>query len=179
MTIEMDHWDGIGLTSSEVLLADWSAQWPALFDEEASRIREACGESPVLIEHIGSTSVPGACSRPMIDIMIGIEHLRDSGCLIEPLKQIGYRCHGENGVPGRRHFTRSIDRRCLVNLQLFQLDSEHWSRSMTLRDRLRSDQELLGRYMELKKELQARFPDNPDEYQVGKAAFEEAIHADR
>ena len=178
MTIEMDHWDGIGLTSSEVLLADWSAQWPTLFEEEASRIREACGESRVLIEHIGSTSVPGACSRPMIDIMIGIEHLRDSGCLIEPLKEIGYRCHGENGVPGRRHFTRSIDRRCLVNLQLFQLDSEHWSRSITLRDRLRSDQELLGRFMELKKELQSRFPDNPGEYQIGKAAFEEAIHAD-
>lgn len=177
VTTEMEHWDNIGLTSAEVQLSDWSDHWVMLFETESDRIVAACDELDVAVEHIGSTSIPGASSRPVIDIMIGVDHIRDSGILIEPLKGIGYKCHGENGVPGRRHFTRSVDRRCLVNLQMFPVGSEHWNRAILLRDRLRSDSELLQQYIELKNELQSRFPDNPDEYQVGKAAFEESICA--
>ena len=173
----MDLWQGIGLGPGEVVLAEWSDRWETLFEDEAARILEASGDIEVRIEHVGSTSVPGACSRPMIDILVGIEHLRDSGSLIDPFKEIGYRCHGENGVPGRRHFTRSVDRRCMVNLELYQLDSEHWQRAIVLRDRLRDDPELLRKYMDLKSDLQSRFPDNPAEYQDGKAAFEESVHA--
>ena len=174
----MEHWQRIGLVPGEVQLAEWSDHWSALFEEEAGRIAEMCSELEVRIEHVGGTSVAGSRSRPIIDILLGIEHLRDSGSLIEPLKQIGYRCHGENGVPGRRHFTRSVDRRCMVNLELFQLDSEHWARTIFLRDRLRSDTDLLKQYVDLKTDLQARFPDNPDEYQDGKAVFEESVLAD-
>ncbi len=173
----MEHWQGIGLVPGEVQLSDWSDQWSSLFEEEAARITEACGEVEIRLEHVGGTSIDGARSRPMIDILLGIEHLRDSGALIEPLKQIGYRCHGENGVPGRRHFTRSVDRRCMVNLELFQLDSESWERILTLRDRLRSDANLLGQYVDLKTDLQSRFPDNPGAYQDGKAVFEESVLA--
>ena len=178
MMMDMEHWQGIGLVPGEVQLAEWSGHWSSLFEEESARIAEMCGELEVQIEHVGGTSIPGSRSRPTIDILLGIEHLRDSGSLIEPLKQIGYRCHGENGVPGRRHFTRSVDRRCMVNLELFQLDSEHWARTIFLRDRLRSDTDLLKQYVDLKTDLQARFPDNPDEYQDGKAVFEESVLAD-
>ena len=65
----------------------------------------------------------------------------------------------------------------MVNLELFQLDSESWERILTLRDRLRSDANLLGQYVDLKTDLQSRFPDNPGAYQDGKAVFEESVLA--
>lgn len=176
MTIDMDLWNGIGLGSREVVLADWSDAWPSLFNDEARSIQKSCKGIALELEHIGGTSVPGSRCRPVIDIMVGIEHLRDSGSLIEPLKDIGYRCHGENGVPGRRHFTRSHDQRCLVNLQMFQLNSELWNRALTIRDRLRGNSDLVLQFIEVKRDLESRYPDNPEEYQNGKATFEEWLH---
>jgi hypothetical protein len=43
----------------QVLLADYDPQWPPLYEREAARISSVLGEQVLLVEHIGSTSVPG------------------------------------------------------------------------------------------------------------------------
>ena len=40
-------------------IADYDPSWPALFEREAARIRAALGVRTLLLEHVGSTSVPG------------------------------------------------------------------------------------------------------------------------
>jgi GrpB-like predicted nucleotidyltransferase (UPF0157 family) len=51
-----------------ILIVEYSALWPELFELEAHGIRRALLDTAVRIEHIGSTSVPGLMAKPIIDI---------------------------------------------------------------------------------------------------------------
>jgi GrpB-like predicted nucleotidyltransferase (UPF0157 family) len=42
-----------------ITLAEYDPTWPQLYAQEADRIRAALGDRALLIEHVGSTSVPG------------------------------------------------------------------------------------------------------------------------
>ena len=165
-------WTSMGLDASTVELVAWSSGLTDCFDEEAARVSAACGDRLLAIEHVGSTSVPGLDSRPIIDLLVGVEHIRDASECIEPLKAIGYKCHGENGVPGRRHFTRAIDRRCVVQMHMVQLDGDFWTNTIRFRDQLRADSRLADEYAQAKKELQVRFATEPSAYEEARTAFE-------
>ncbi|WP_088186630.1 GrpB family protein [Desulfosporosinus sp. FKA] len=45
-------------------LVEYVTHWPHLFEREAKRIISALGGKALLVEHIGSTSVPGLCANP-------------------------------------------------------------------------------------------------------------------
>ncbi|MGW4486059.1 GrpB family protein [Amycolatopsis sp. NPDC004368] len=51
---------------------EYDDQWPTLYEREADRIRTALGEQVVLLEHVGSTSVPGLAAKPIIDILLEV-----------------------------------------------------------------------------------------------------------
>src|SRR3954467_4962207 len=48
-----------------VMLAEPDPAWPALFAREERRIRAALGERVLLVEHAGSTAVPGLPAKPV------------------------------------------------------------------------------------------------------------------
>jgi len=50
-----------------VLIADYDPAWPALFNREAQRIHSVLGDRVIMLEHVGSTSVPGLAAKPRID----------------------------------------------------------------------------------------------------------------
>jgi len=52
-----------------ILIKPYNLKWPALFTQEASRIKQVLGENCLTIHHIGSTSVPGLSSKPVIDMI--------------------------------------------------------------------------------------------------------------
>ena len=91
-----------GLEPGQISLVPHDSTWSDLAAGELERIKAACPDSIIEAEHIGSSSVPGIMSRPVLDLLIGVQEMMQSGDTIQPLKQIGYRCHGEQGVPGRR-----------------------------------------------------------------------------
>jgi hypothetical protein len=47
-----------------VLLADYDPAWPGLYQREAARIRSGLCDRVLLLEHVGSTAVPGLAARP-------------------------------------------------------------------------------------------------------------------
>jgi GrpB-like predicted nucleotidyltransferase (UPF0157 family) len=56
--------------ADRVELADADPRWPQRFSEESHRIAEALQLPGLVIEHIGSTAVPGLKSKPIIDILL-------------------------------------------------------------------------------------------------------------
>lgn len=53
------------------MLVPYDPAWPELFDRMAGELR-AAGEREWLIEHIGSTAVPGMTAKPIIDLAVRI-----------------------------------------------------------------------------------------------------------
>ena len=58
-----------------VEIVTYDPAWPLRFEEERARIAEALGSRAPVIEHIGSTAVPGLAAKPVIDVLVGLRSL--------------------------------------------------------------------------------------------------------
>ena len=58
------------LHNANITLVEYDPHWPKAFEQEANRIRSVLGKKALHIEHVGSTSVPGLCAKPIIDLML-------------------------------------------------------------------------------------------------------------
>jgi GrpB-like predicted nucleotidyltransferase (UPF0157 family) len=125
-----------GLRPTRITLTDYDPAWPARFRVRAAELRTILGDRARLIEHIGSTSVPGLAAKPVIDIVVGIDHPDDEQAYLPDLESAGYdlrvrepahRCLriGEPGEP--------------VNLHCYPPDHREVHRYLAFRDRLRAD----------------------------------------
>src|SRR4051794_37630146 len=77
--------------NSPVTLVDYDPKWPELYQREADRIRSVLGDRIVQLEHVGSTSVPGLCAKPIIDIMLIVADSNDESTYVPDLESAGYR----------------------------------------------------------------------------------------
>jgi len=122
--------------------------WPALFVSEAGRIRAAL-PADVAIEHIGSTSVPGLLSKPIIDIMLGVEPDHGLAGVRTALVALGYEDMGEAGVPGRLYLRRRAE--TAFNIALVLRGGSIWIANLALRDYLRTNPAAAGEYADAKR----------------------------
>src|SRR5262245_61338014 len=67
-------------------LAPYDPNWPLAFERLASRIRDALAARVLLLEHVGSTSVPGLSAKPVIDMVRAVVDSGDEPSYIPPLE---------------------------------------------------------------------------------------------
>lgn len=122
------------------------------------------------IEHVGSTSVPGLCAKPVIDMCIVVASPRDIPHVVKALAQSGYIHRGDLGVPDREAFKppATLPKHHLYASPQGSLSLKN---QLGLRDYLRANQEAARNYGTLKETLAARFPDDIDSYVAGKTDF--------
>ena len=73
-----------------ILIADYDPAWPQLYAREAERIRAALGDQVLLLEHVGSTSVPGLAAKPRIDVLLVVPRSADEPAYVPALEAVGY-----------------------------------------------------------------------------------------
>ena len=78
--------------NAPITLVDYDPGWAALFAREADRIRAVLGEAVVLVEHVGSTAVPGLAAKPIIDILLVVPNSADEASYVPLLESAGYVC---------------------------------------------------------------------------------------
>jgi GrpB-like predicted nucleotidyltransferase (UPF0157 family) len=73
-----------------IKIVDYDPAWPAMLEDERTRIVGALGSLFVSIEHIGSTAVPGLAAKPIIDLLVGVtSRAMALAHGIEPLRALG------------------------------------------------------------------------------------------
>jgi GrpB-like predicted nucleotidyltransferase (UPF0157 family) len=72
--------------NSTIHLAPYDPLWPSEFTQIASRIRAALGGKVLLLEHVGSTSVPGLSAKPIIDVVLAVADSADESFYVPPLE---------------------------------------------------------------------------------------------
>jgi len=75
----------------EVKLLPYDVGWPARFADLAAGIRGALGDAPLMIEHVGSTSVPGLAAKDVIDIDMTMPDSSDEAAYVPALEAVGWR----------------------------------------------------------------------------------------
>ena len=71
-------------------LADYDERWPGDFAELAAAILGALGPGALLVEHVGSTSVPGLAAKPIVDVLLTVADSADEPAYVPPLERLGY-----------------------------------------------------------------------------------------
>ncbi len=158
-------------TDVGVCVVPYDEHWPARYEVEALRIREALGHVAVAIHHIGSTSVPGLSAKPVIDILVEVTDLTDLDARTPAVKSLGYEAKGEFGIPGRRYF-RCDDASGTRTHQVHAfVGGWQTERHVAFRDYLISHPPIAQLYGNLKHTLADRFPHDMNAYMDGKDSF--------
>lgn len=71
-------------------LAPYDPEWPSSFSRLKKQIVEALGADVLLLEHVGSTSIPGLSAKPIIDMVMAVPDSSDESSYVSPLEAIGY-----------------------------------------------------------------------------------------
>ncbi len=149
-----------------VRVVPYDEVWPVLYEVEAAQLREVLGSSLRVLEHVGSTAVPGLAAKPVIDIAASVEALDE----LEPaaLEALGYRYVPafEEELPNRRYFTRGD-----YHLHVYEQEHEEFMDYVRFRDYLRTHPEDADAYGALKLRLAAQHADDRAGYQQAKAPF--------
>ncbi|MGW3961156.1 GrpB family protein [Amycolatopsis sp. NPDC005003] len=140
--------------NSTVVLADYDPEWPKLFEREAERIRGVLGERVLVLEHVGSTSVPGLCAKPIVDILLEVPDSDDEAAYVPALEAAGYRLVIREPDWEKHRCFKGPDTN--INLHVYSPGNGQTPRYRLFRDRLRAHPEELELYAAKKRELAAR-----------------------
>ena len=156
-----------------VRLAEYDPQWPVLYEREAARIRSVLGARVLLLEHVGSTAVPGLAAKPIIDILLVVADTAEEDAYVPDLERAGYRLWIREPDWQQHRLLKGPDTD--INLHVFPPGSTEIDRHLRFRDRLRSDVADRELYEAAKRELAARRWTYTQQYADAKTQVVEAI----
>jgi len=123
------------LSNRVVEVVDYDPNWKKIFETERTILTKVIGNNLVKIEHIGSTAVVGLAAKPVIDILIEVNSLKDLDIVNKNIEAFGYIAKGENGISGRRYFQKGGDQRS-HHVHAFQSNDLHLQRHRAFRNYL-------------------------------------------
>jgi len=123
--------------TGKIQIAAYDPNWPSLFRREEARIRAALGERALMIEHVGSTSVPGLAAKPIIDIVVEVADPADEASYVPALLAQGYtlRIREPNWFEHRMFKGPDTD----INLHVYGAGCTETEKVLRFRDWLRAN----------------------------------------
>jgi len=134
-----------------IQVVDYDPEWPRLFEREATRIRATLGDRVRLLEHAGSTSVPGLAAKPRIDMVLVVASSADEAAYVPALEAAGYvlRIREPEWYEHRVLKGPDVD----INLHVFSPGCSEVERMLCFRDWLRVNAADRQLYERTKREL--------------------------
>ncbi|SCY13589.1 GrpB family protein [Desulfoluna spongiiphila] len=157
-----------------VNVVTYSSEWKIWFKNLSCNLSDALRDVSCRIEHVGSTSVEGLDSKPIIDIDIILEDFDGFEPAKKTLEGIGY-CHrGNLGLEGREMFEISNPIHP-HNLYVCDPHALAVKNHLVFREHLRSHPGIAKKYARLKHELAEKYPHDVDTYCEAKTEFISSI----
>lgn len=158
-----------------VTVVDYDPRWTEQFRSMKDQLKRALGGTALSIEHVGSTSVPELPAKPIIDVDIVVANADDEDKYISALGTLGMRMViREPWWHGHRMF---VDDHGAANIHIWPDGAAEPVRHILFRDWLRTHQDDLERYAQVKRNLSVEFNDEPDRYNLAKNTVIDQIYA--
>jgi len=128
------------------------------------------------IEHVGSTSIEGLFSKPIIDVDVVIASYEILPEVIDRLSNEGYIHQGNLGIEGREAFYRTFDDGMMpYHLYVCPKDGKGYLEHIALRDFLSNNALIRDEYSQLKLALAKKYKYDIEKYCNGKTEFIQKI----
>lgn len=157
----------------EVTLIPWQESWEDSFQKEKQRITETLGAAGLFAEvyHVGSTSVKGMVSKPVIDILVCPNADAELDEAAGALEDIGYANLGECGRPGRCFLSKGTEPNETFYLHLCHKDNPVAKDQLLFQKLERGVPEVFRNYINIKETAAELFPDDRNAYREMKGWY--------
>ncbi len=156
-----------------ITIVPYDRRWVEQFADERRAIRECVDAAvPLVIEHFGSTAIPGTPAKPIIDILLGADR-RHWSTTIEALQRIAYVHWSDNPDADREFLVKGMPpfgTRRTHHVHLCEVGGPLWER-LLFRDYLLHHAEDRLAYATLKQRLAVEHPEDREAYTRGKGVF--------
>jgi GrpB-like predicted nucleotidyltransferase (UPF0157 family) len=142
------------LPGRRIVIVDYDPAWPALFEHEATRIRSALSDRALMIEHAGSTAVPGLAAKPRIDIVLAVPDSADEPSYVPDLEAAGYVLAIREPEWFEHRVFKGPDTD--MNLHTFTIGSPEIDKMLLFRDWMRAHDDERELYQRAKLDLASR-----------------------
>ncbi len=153
-----------------VTIVDYRETWPAEFQDIAAGLRSAYGPAALRIDHIGSTAVPGLAAKDVIDVQVTVPSLDDTPASLPGFEPVPYLADhpppGFAGTPAelaKRYFRAVPDARP-AHIHVREDGRFNQRYPLLCRDYLRATPAAAAAYVEVKRSLATRFPNDRATY---------------
>lgn len=137
-----------------LIVLPYDPNWKTEFERIRDYLMEQIGDLVIEIKHVGSTSIPGLCAKPIIDIVAIMESYKVFPQIVLRLEKVGFIHEGDLGVKGREAFKRLIpDDFMNYHFYVCQKDSVENRRQTIFRNALLTDKSIADEYGRLKMRL--------------------------
>lgn len=160
----------IGLKKGTVRLYSFDKKWHNAFLREKNVLEKCLDNNFIVIEHVGSTAIPGVLAKPIIDIAIGTKNRKYSLICKSLIKKLGYNYRGEVRK-GEFFFAKGPENKRTIYIRIVVYKSKTYREYIIFRDVLKSDKRLIKQYNVLKQKLAALYKNNREEYTKRKDPF--------
>ena len=134
-----------------VELQESDPSWATLYSREEGRIRSALGAKALVVEHVGSTSVPGLAAKPIIDVVLSVADSSDEESYVPALEAEGYVLTVREEAWFEHRMFKGPDTN--LNLHVFSHGATEVDRMVTFRDHLRTNTDDRKHYEDVKRQL--------------------------
>jgi GrpB-like predicted nucleotidyltransferase (UPF0157 family) len=135
-------------------ILEYDREWPGWFTAEEERIRAVLGGRALLLEHVGSTSVPGLPAKALIDMALEVADPADEPAYVPDLEAAGYVLRIREPDWFEHRLFKGPGRE--INLHVFPAGCVEVRRMILFRDWLREHEDDRALYATVKRELAAR-----------------------
>ena len=151
----------------------YDSKWPLQYACEEGKIRIALGEQAIVLEHVGSTSIPSMPAKPIIDILLAVKDSANEDAYVPKLTAQGYKLHMREPAWEEHRLMKGSNPD--VNLHVFTAGSNEITRMLAFRDHCRANPDEHELYERTKAELARQVWRHVQHYANAKGDVVEAI----
>ena len=137
--------------NSVITLSDYNSDWQHIFEFEHKRIKKVLGDRALIVEHVGSTAVPGLAAKPIIDILLIVANSADEASYVPDLEKIGFVLRIRESSWFEHRLLKGPN--FPVNLHVFSQGALEIERMIMFRDHLRTHEPDKELYLQTKRSL--------------------------
>lgn len=154
-----------------ITIVDYDPRWPLWYAEEEKSLRAALAPLQVVLEHIGSTAVPGLAAKPLLDISAGLADREEIHNYRSALQALGYVEFPIDPMFERRLFCKGPYNEGSHHLHVTTHGTPVWAEPILLRNYLRVHPAMATAYAQVKRDAAARHQNDLNGYHDQKSEF--------
>ena len=168
--------ENIGLKKGVLNLLNYQDNYPLIYEEEKNNLLDLYKDKIKYIDHVGSTSIKGIVSKPIIDILIQTDDLDDFINFTENyIEGETYTVKKEPTMGGDYLIRKEEDGKVKAFIHVYKTGDINGVTSILFRDYLNNHEDERKRYEELKFDLYNKYKEDRKKYTYGKSDYIKSV----